>query len=136
MSEQQLIGTKVGSTPLDIFNRMVAAQNRHDLDGMVACFSRDYISEQPYHPERNFVGQTGVRNNWSFFFNTIPDIKIDILSEIVDGDTVWAELYIHGTRVDGKQHIVRGVSISKIKDGLIAWARLYIETPTEPGGEV
>jgi ketosteroid isomerase-like protein len=125
--------TKSSLPPLKVFERMVAAQNRHDLDGMVACFSRDYQSEQPFHPERNFVGQAGVRKNWGFFFKTIPDIQVDILSAVSDGDTVWSELYIHGVQVDGKKHSTRGVTIERIRDGLIVWARLYIETQSEPG---
>lgn len=137
MSELKLVETKTGFTPDEVFERMVSAQNRHDLDGMVACFSRDYQSEQPFHPERNFIGQGGVRKNWDFFFKTVPDIRVDILSEVVEGDTVWSELHIHGTRVDGKKHAIRGVTITRIRDGLIVWARLYIENPEErsDGGE-
>src|SRR5512146_3064798 len=107
MSDLQQVRTKTGDSPLEVFKRMVAAQNRKDLDGMVACFSRDYISEQPFHPERNFIGQGGVRKNWSFFFRTIPDIQIDILSATVDGDTVWSELHYHGHQLDGKNQITR-----------------------------
>jgi ketosteroid isomerase-like protein len=135
MSELQTKEMQTNLAPLEVFKRMLSAQNQHDLDGMVACFSRDYQSEQPFHPERNFIGQAGVRKNWGFFFNTIPDIQADILSETVDGDTVWAELHFHGTRLDGKTHSTRGVTIQRIRDGLIVWARLYIETRSEASGE-
>ncbi len=131
MSELKQDQSKTDVSPLTVFEDMVAAQNRHDLDGMVACFSRDYISEQPFHPERNFVGQGGVRKNWSFFFTTIPDIQVDILSAAVDGDTVWSELHFHGRRLDGKPHVTRGVTIQRIQGGLIVWARWYIESPAE-----
>jgi ketosteroid isomerase-like protein len=133
MFEPGAINTQTDSHPLEVLKRMVAAQNRHDLDGMVACFSRDYQSEQPFYPERNFVGQGGVRKNWGFFFKNIPDIQVDLLSEAVDGDTIWAELFIHGTQLDGKKHSTRGVVIQRIRDGLIVWARLYIYT--QPGNQ-
>jgi len=32
----------------------------------------------------------------------MPDFQVDILSEAVEEDTVWAELLYHGTQVDGK----------------------------------
>jgi len=99
---------------------------------MVACFAPDYRSEQPFHPERNFVGQTGVRKNWSFFFATMPDYQVEILSEAVEGDTLWAELHFHGTQVDGKKNLTRGVTLQGIAAGRINWARLYIETVPEP----
>lgn len=132
MSALQSKETITKSSPLEVFERMVSAQNQHDLEGMVAYFSRDYQSEQPFHPERNFVGLAGVRKNWGFFFSTIPDIQVDILSSVADGDTVWSELYMHGTRVDGKRHSIRAVTIQRIQDGLIVWARLYIGAPSEP----
>jgi ketosteroid isomerase-like protein len=135
MPELQAKEIQASAAPLEVFKRMLSAQNRHDLDGMVACFSRDYQSEQPFHPERNFIGQAGVRKNWGFFFSTIPDIQADILSETVDGDTVWAELHMHGTQLDGKAHSTRGVTIQRIRDGLIVWARLYIETRSGTTGE-
>jgi hypothetical protein len=132
MSALQSKETITKSSPVEVFERMVSAQNRHDLEGMVANFSLDFQSEQPFHPERNFVGLAGVRKNWGFFFSTVPDIQVDILSSVFEGDTVWCELHMHGTRVDGMRHSIRGVTIQRIQDGLIVWSRLYIETPSEP----
>lgn len=128
MLEEQVQGTQRQSSPQVVFERMVQAANRLDLDAMVACFAADFRSEQPFHPERNFVGQAGVRKNWSFFFSTIPDFRVEILNEVVVGDTVWAELHYHGTQVDGRKHVTRGVTISGIQGEQIAWSRLYIGT--------
>ena len=36
--------------------RLTAAQNAHDLEGMLACFHDDYRSEQPLFPARTFQG--------------------------------------------------------------------------------
>lgn len=132
MLEEQVQGTQTQSSPQAVFERMVQASNRHDLDAMVACFTADFRSEQPFHPERNFVGQAGVRENWSFFFSTIPDFQVDIVSEAIEGDAVWAELHYHGTQVDGKRYVTRGVTISGIQGEQIAWSKLYIETVMEP----
>jgi hypothetical protein len=122
-------------SPLETFHEMVKAQNHHDLDAMVAMFSRDYESEQPFQPERNFVGQGGVRKNWSFLFHNIPDLQVDILSEITEGEIVWSELYIHGTQLNGKPHLTRGTTIQRIRDGLIVWSRLYLEIISGAGPE-
>jgi ketosteroid isomerase-like protein len=131
MSQEQVQDVQMYSSPKLVFERMIQATNRHDLEAMVAFFAPDYRSEQPFHPERNFVGQEGVRKNWSFFFTTIPDIQIEILGEVEEGDTVWAELHFHGTQTDGKKHAVRGVTIQGIQADQIIWARLYIETVQE-----
>jgi ketosteroid isomerase-like protein len=128
MSQEPGQDAQTYASPKVVFERMIEAANRHDLEAMVAFFAPDYRSEQPFHPERNVVGQAGVRKNWSFFFTTIPDIQIEILSQVEEGDTVWAELYYHGTQTDGKKHAVKGVTIQSIQEDQIAWARSYIET--------
>lgn len=131
MSMEQVRDTQTYFSPTLVFERMIQAANRHDLDAMVACFAPDYRSEQPFHPERDFTGQAGVRKNWSFFFTTIPDIQIDILGEVVAGDTVWAELHYHGMQTDGKKFTVKGVTILRIQADQIIWARLYVEPVQE-----
>jgi len=132
MSQEQVQNVQTHSSPKLVFERMIQAANRHDLDAMVACFAPDYRVEQPLHPERDFTGQAGVRKNWSFFFTTIPDIQIEILNEVAEGDTVWAELHYHGTQADGKKFNIRGVTLLGIQTDQIIWGRLYIEPVQEP----
>src|SRR5215468_1579413 len=101
MTQREGNGALTPSAPQQVFERMIRAANRHDLDAMVACYAPDYRSEQPFHPERNFTGPEGVRKNWSFFFTTMPDYRIEVLNQVVDGNTVWAELHFLGTKTDG-----------------------------------
>ena len=132
MLEERIQNAQTHSSPKAVFERMLQATNRHDLDAMVACFAPDFRSEQPLHPERDFIGQSGVRKNWSFFFNTVPDIQVDILNEVEERDTIWAEMYYHGTQTDGKKFSIKGVTIQGIQGGQICWARLYIEPVQNP----
>src|SRR5258706_10850907 len=90
MLDEQVQDAQTHSSPQVVFERMIEAANRHDLEAMVACFAPDFRSEQPFYPERNFTGQASVRKNWSFFFSTMPDFQAEALSEAVEGDTVWA----------------------------------------------
>lgn len=99
---------------------------------IIAAIGNPAVIKRPFHPERNFIGQAGVRKNWSFFFATMTDYRVEILSEAVEGDTLWAELHFHGTQVDGTKHSTRGVTLSGIQMDQIAWTRLYIETVLEP----
>lgn len=131
MLEKQVQDEQKHSSPKSVFERMIQATNRHDLDAMVACFAPDFRSEQPLHPERSFTGQAGVRNNWSFFFTTIPNIQVDILNEVEERNTVCAELHYHGMQTDGKEFNVRGVSLMGVQADQVIWARLYIEPVEE-----
>jgi ketosteroid isomerase-like protein len=130
-SEAQSKQAKTDYGALEVFERMVGSANRRDIDGLVAYFSRDFQSEEPCHPERNFVGKAGVRKYWAAFLQSSPTAQVEVLSVVVDGDTVWSELYIRGALVTGATQSARGVAIQRVRDGLIIWARLYFETLSE-----
>ncbi len=76
--------------PRALMERLTAAQNAHDLEGMLACFHEDYLSEQPLFPARTFHGIAQVRANWSALLEGIPDFHAEILRSAVEGDTVFA----------------------------------------------
>ena len=45
MSEHQRHDRHLPSTPKDIFESMIEAANRHDLEAMVTCFAPEYRGE-------------------------------------------------------------------------------------------
>jgi hypothetical protein len=96
--------------PTALVERLLDAQNRHDLDAFVACFDSAYRSEQPVHPERTFSGSDQVRANWGALFAGLADFSTELLRSAQDGDTWWAEWSWRATR-----------------DDRIAWGRLYME---------
>jgi hypothetical protein len=55
---------------------------------------------------------------------------------VVDGDTVWTEWDMSGTRRDGAAHLTRGVSIFGVRQGRLAWVRFYLEPVEESSGDV
>lgn len=135
MSEQRRRNKQSSPTPKRIFESMIEAANRHDLEAMAAYFAHDYRGELPFSPEGNFIGQAGVRKNWSAFFSTMPDFQVKILSEAVEGSTVWAELFFHGTRADGAEQMMQGVSIMEIQAEKIARGKLYQSLVRESPGD-
>ena len=122
--------------PRALLDRLTAAQNRHDLEGMLACFHEDYRSEQPLFPARTFRGIAQVRANWSALLDAIPDLHADVLRSAVDGDTVFVEIHWTGTKADGTPLEERGVLIMGIRDDRIAWARLYVDEVERDGAEI
>jgi ketosteroid isomerase-like protein len=122
----------MSSDPQLLVERLAQATNEHDLDAIVACFAPDYLNETPVHPERGFRGSEQVRRNWAQILVGVPDIAARVLALVIDGDTVWSEWEMAGTRHDGAAHLMRGVIIFMVSDGLIRAARFYLE-PVEPG---
>lgn len=128
--------TATKARPLATLERLVAAQNAHDLAAFVACFQPDYQSEQPAHPARAFKGSEQVRKNWSAIFAGVPDFRSDLLRSAVDGDTAWAEMHWTGTKVDGTPFDQMGIIVFGVREDRIAWGRLYFDEVEREGEDI
>jgi ketosteroid isomerase-like protein len=120
--------------PNAMLDRLLRATNRHDLEALVDCFAAEYRNETPVHPSRGFVGAEQVRRNWEMIFAHVPDVHARVLRRIVDGDTVWSEWEMRGTRRDGSPHLMRGMILFGVRDARAAWARFYLE-PADDGAD-
>ena len=108
-------------------DRLQQATNDHDLDALVGCFAPAYQNEAPAHPSRSFDGTGQVRANWQQIFAFVPDVRSRVLGFAVEGDEVWSEWEMSGTRVDGSPHLMRGVIVFRLRDDLAVSARFYLE---------
>jgi ketosteroid isomerase-like protein len=115
-------------------DRLLRATNDHDIEAVVACFAEDYENETPAHPARGFRGSEQVRRNWEQIFAFVPDLRAEVTRSTVDGEVVWSEWEMTGTRRDGSAHLMRGVVIFGVRGGLAQWARLYLE-PVDLGDD-
>jgi ketosteroid isomerase-like protein len=117
-----------------MIERLRDATNAHDLDALVDCFAEDYRNDTPAHPRRNFDGRAQVRSNWEQIFAAVPDVRASVIASVVDGDVIWSEWEMRGTRRDGAQHVMRGVIIFGVRGDEAAWARFFLE-PVDPGDD-
>lgn len=113
--------------PEDVLRRLEAAAGRHDLDALVQCFAANYVNETPVHPARGFSGREQVRANWRQIFAGVPDLRARILRYAVQGNEVWSEWEMSGTRRDGQPHLMRGVVIFEITQDTVSSARFFLE---------
>ena len=117
-----------------VLERLIDAQNAHDVDLFASYFAEDYRSDQPAHPGRRFSGRAQVHENWSAVFASVPDFEAELVTMCQDGDVEWGEVSWRGHHLDGSDFAMRGVIIATIRDDRIAAARLYVE-PVEDGVE-
>jgi ketosteroid isomerase-like protein len=122
----------MGDKGVELVERLRRAVDDHDLDVVLDCFAPDYRNETPAHPGQGFQGREQVRTNWERIFAGIPDITAEVLRTAADGDVVWSEWEMRGTRPDGQPHLMRGVIIFGVPDQRAVWARFYLE-PVDPG---
>jgi ketosteroid isomerase-like protein len=116
-----------------VADRICEATSAHDLEGLVSCFTEDYVNETPTHPSRGFRGRDQVRRNWTQIFAAVPDIEAEVLRSARVGDTVWSEWEMRGTRKDGARHLMRGVMILTVVGERASGVRFYLE-PVETDG--
>ena len=116
-----------------VLERLAAAANGHDLDALVDCFAPDYRNETPAHPAQGFTGRDQVRRNWEQIFAVMPDLTARVLRSCCDGEVVWSEWEMTGTRPDGGTMQMAGVILFGARDGRFSWARFYLE-PVKAGG--
>jgi hypothetical protein len=109
--------------------------NVHDLERLASCFSENYISEQPAHPDRAFTGTDQLRKNWSTVFKSVPDFKAELLRHAISEDSAWSEWVWHGTRMDGHALDIRGVVILRADNGRFVQVTLYME-PVQTGAGI
>jgi len=122
--------------PRALMERLTAAQNAHDLEGMLACFHDDYRSEQPQFPARTFEGINQVRANWSALLDAVTNFHAEVLRSAVDGDTVFVEVHWTGTKADGALLNERGVIVMGLRDDRISWGRLYVDEVEHEGADI
>lgn len=122
--------------PRQVVHSILQATNAHDLDALTDCFAADYRNDTPAHPARSFSGADQVRRNWQQILGGIPDMRVELLRCATEGDTVWSELEMRGTRPDNSVLLTRGVVIFGVAHGKAKWAKFYMEPVEEGGGDV
>ena len=122
--------------PLATIQRLVDATNAHDLERLVACFAEDYTLAAPSHPQRGFRGTEQVRRNWTQIFTGVPDVAARLVRTAVDGEAVWTEWEMSGTRRDGAAFRMAGVFVFGVSEERIRWGRMFLEPVDEAGGDV
>ncbi len=127
------MNTPVRADPKTLIERWTRAMTDHDLDSAMSCFHPDYRDEAPARRGELTRGREKVRENFATLFNEIPDLKADLLRCVADGDIVWMEWRLHGTRRDGPPFEFVGVNLFGVYNGQIVWGRIYSELVRDAG---
>lgn len=119
-------------TDSQALTKLEEAINSHDAASIAACFSADYVSENPHHPSRNFTGRATVLRNWKAMLTRFPNLTARVLRCAAKDDEVWAEWEMVGTAADGTSVTIAGPVIwCTDTQGLVSWARFYLEPVTD-----
>ena len=108
---------------LDTLDRLFAAFNAHDGDGVMACFAPSAVFMAAAGPEaggRRIAGLNAIRAAFVAVWTDMPDVRWTVRrSRILDGDAVTEWLFT-GTRADGTRVEAEGLDLFAFDGALVA----------------
>lgn len=106
-----------------VLERLFAAFNRHDADGVMACFTPGVVFDTAAGPEahgRRLTGQEAVRAAFVAVWTDMPDVAWTVARHTLAGERATSEWLFTGTRADGSRVAVEGVDLFVFEGRLIA----------------
>lgn len=99
------------------------AFNRHDADGVMACFTPDVVFDTAAGPEAHgcrLTSQDAVRAAFVAVWTDMPDVAWAVTRHTLAGERATSEWLFTGTRADGGRVAVEGVDLFVFEGRLIA----------------
>lgn len=119
---------------VQVVERWIQALSDHDLEAAVSCFAKAYRDRAPARRGEEVLGRDQVRANFTALFESIPDLRAEVLGLVADGSTVWMEWRMSGTRTDGTSMEFVGVNIFEVEGESFTEGRIYTELVRDSGG--
>jgi len=83
---------------LAVVDEHLAAENRHDLEAVMATFGDDaQFDDEPWGDRRR--GRDGVRSYYVEIMSALPDLVIDVKERHLAADSIILEVAIRGTHL-------------------------------------
>lgn len=113
-------------TNADVIRSFVDAMNRHDVDGLRACYAPN---ARVIYPGRAVQNPDAYANGERTMLASVPDYRIEATSVLeADGGHVLLELTMRGTQredLGGRSFEITGAYVFRLENGLIVEERAY-----------
>ena len=73
----------------------------------------DHVNDLDYH------GHDGIRESVGLYRRVLPDLRVDVVDQVSEGDRVVSRWVAEGTN-RGRRVRLQGITISRFEDGMIA----------------
>lgn len=119
-----------------LLDTLFAAFNRHDADGVMACFAPDIVFDAAAGPQalgKRIIGQESVRAAFISTWTSMPDVQWHVHRHSVFGDRALSEWLFTATAPGGGHIEVEGVDLFGFAgDLLITKSAFRKERPVQP----
>jgi uncharacterized protein (TIGR02246 family) len=111
------------TTPSEVIARQVAAYNRRDVQGFVACYAPDAKVVQP-DGSLLASGRDQISSVYGGLFENSPSLRAEIRNRIEVGSVVIDEEVVTGFVLPGRPTELHAAVVYHVADGLIQGAQL------------
>lgn len=111
-------GQSANKTPEQVAQSLVDAYNARNMDGILKAYSPDSVAYALPSGEVILKGHDAIRKKFSRILEPNVNLKVEIVSRIVDGKFVIDKEKISGSD-NGKRVEFYGTVIYEVTDGLI-----------------
>jgi steroid delta-isomerase-like uncharacterized protein len=135
----------VSVTPIDVKTReqreatlraLLEAQNRHDLEGCLACFAHPRF--ELVGNQRVYDGPDEVRRYYHTTFGAFPDMAFELIAAHHSERAVFVEMWMSGSHLGsrhdfeatGKHFRCRAAAVFQFEEAGLVGARIYYDTGT------
>ena len=115
---------------LAVMDRLSAGFARHDVDGILDCFTDDGIFDITEGPDpwgERFQGKVEIRKALEALFSAVADVQFVDASRWVAGDRGTSEWTCVGTTARGRAIRVKGCDLFEFRDGLVTRKDSYFK---------
>jgi ketosteroid isomerase-like protein len=122
---------------LAVTERLSHGFARHDVDGILDCFTEDGVFDVTQGPDpwgERFQGKPAIRKALESLFAAIPDVQFTGGAHWVSGDRGTSEWVCVGMTAKGRPIRVHGCDLFTFRDGLIAKKDSYFKRIIRPPG--
>lgn len=130
------IGAKAKARREELLQRLLAAQNAHDVDGAIGCF--DHPRYELVGNQRVYDGVDQVRQYYDVTRRYFPDLEFAVIDVHHAEDATVCELWMTGTHLGsgpdfeatGHRFRCRTATIFEFDGERLVGARVYYDTGT------
>ena len=119
-----------------MLERLFAAFNRHDVEGVLSCLAPDVVFDAAAGPDANgrrFHGHEEAGGAFVAVWTAFPDVAWHVHRHTVAGDRAFSEWRFAATQPDGGRIDVEGVDLFTFAGALIASkSAMRKERPAQP----
>jgi uncharacterized protein (TIGR02246 family) len=108
----------------EVIDQQIAAYNRRDLEGFVACYAVDATIVQP-DGSLLASGHDEIRASYGALFDQSPDLHVQITNRIEAGVFVIDEEHVTGFVLPGMPSEIHAAVVYHVASGVIQDAHLY-----------